>query len=393
MLSVIGYQEKSTDATPSLQDTKREGKNKVNTSPSSFPSKKPIPNNRQLSILVFSIPLSHHFNTPIRIMKILTNMRFWQSRKWTESATSIYPRHRLPLGKAPLSPLREAITLYREASRYDVIVTMGARESLTYGLLCLLTGRPSKQVMTEIFIDEPSMGLFWHTKLLLYRIIAERCYGILTNSSAETDSISKRFLIPKERTIYVPMHTNILDPRMTERDEGFILSAGFTQRDFDCLIRAADKIPCRIVIICGHEEKLPTVLHPNVEVHRSCSRDDYMGMLNRCSLVVLPLTRTSRSTGQVVLLEAMALGKPVIASRAPGMLDHIRHGENGLLFDAGDSDTLAAFCCDLIGNPAKATALGQQALNDVLQHNTIETHAENRLNAIKMLWEKSLRDA
>lgn len=325
-------------------------------------------------------------------MRILTNMRFWQSRKWTEAATSIYPRHRLPLGKAPLSPLREAITLYREASRYDVIVTMGARESLTYGLLCLLTGRPSKQVMTEIFIDEPSAHPFWHTKLLLYRIIAKRCYGILTNSSAEIDSISKRFLIPKEKTIYVPMHTNILEPRLSEKGEGFILSAGFTHRDYKCLIKAADKIPARILIICGQNETFPQNPPSNVEIRRDCSRDDYMDMLGRCSLVVLPLKRTSRSTGQVVLLEAMALGKPVIASRAPGVLDHIRHNENGMLFDSGDATTLAAICRELLENPARAINLGQQALNDVLRFNTIEIHTENRLRAIRILWEKAVRD-
>ena len=325
-----------------------------------------------------------------RSPRILTNMRFQESDQWVAAVQSLYPLHRIPPGEKALPPSREAFLLYRMRTEFDVILTMGARESLSYGLLCLLTGKPSRQIITEIFIDDahPANPL-WQTKLLLYRAVARRCIGILTNSSAEVEAIAERFLVPKSKLCYVPMHTNILDPRMTERDEGFILSAGFTQRDFDCLIRAADKIPCRIVIICGHEEKLPTVLHPNVEVHRSCSRDDYMGMLNRCSLVVLPLKRTSRSTGQVVLLEAMVLGKPVIASRAPGMLDHIRHGENGMLFDSGDATALAAICRELLGNPTKAKSLGQQALNDVLQFNTIETHAENRLRAIRTLWERS----
>lgn len=319
-------------------------------------------------------------------MRILTNMRFWQSRAWSAATTSIYPGHRLPLGRKPLSPLREAITLYRAAPGYDVVVTMGARESLLYGLLCLLTGRPSKQVMTELFIDDSTGANPLHRiKTGIYRAVAHRSLGILTNSSAEVDAIAERFRMPRSKLAYVPMHTNILEPRMCESREGFILSAGFTHRDYDCLVRAAKDIPAPILIVCGEGQPLPSPLPDNVKVRRNCARKEYLDLLQRCAFVVLPLKPISRATGQVVLLEAMALGKAVIASRVAGVTDHIRDGKTGLLCAPGDASALAARCRELLSEPERAIALGREALADILQLNTVEIHAENKLLAIGAL--------
>ncbi|WP_018132650.1 glycosyltransferase [Effusibacillus pohliae] len=59
-----------------------------------------------------------------------------------------------------------------------------------------------------------------------------------------------------------------------------------------------------------------------------------MPALLRSSDVVL---NTSKSEGlSHALLEAMSLGKPVIASRVPGNIDLIRDGENGFLFSHQD---------------------------------------------------------
>lgn len=64
-----------------------------------------------------------------------------------------------------------------------------------------------------------------------------------------------------------------------------------------------------------------------------------------------------------VLLEAMALGMPCIATDcppgAPGEL--IRDGENGLLVPVGDEDAMAAAICRLIEDPALRRKLGRNA--------------------------------
>ena len=43
----------------------------------------------------------------------------------------------------------------------------------------------------------------------------------------------------------------------------------------------------------------------------------------------------------MVVLEAMAAGVPVVATRVPGVPEAIRHGQDGVLVDPGDADDLA----------------------------------------------------
>src|SRR5262249_23765869 len=63
----------------------------------------------------------------------------------------------------------------------------------------------------------------------------------------------------------------------------------------------------------------------------------------------------------VVLLEAMAAAKPVIASRSGGITDVIIDGDNGLLFDPGDRDMLVSGLQRLLAEPAMRRQLGARA--------------------------------
>lgn len=320
-------------------------------------------------------------------MRILSNLQFWQSSRWTRETESIYPAHGRDRNRRAYSSLKEAILLWKRVADFDAAVTMGAGESLAYGLLCLLTGRPSKQIMTEVFVDDPKpRDPFWQLKVRLYQAVAARSVGILTNSTDEVTTISRRYRIPESKLRYVPMHTNILHPEPSEKDDGFVLSAGVTRRDYDCLLKAALNIQAPVIMICSASEPMPDTLPRTVSVLCDINRELYLDHVSRASLVVLPLKPTERATGQVVMLEAMALGKPVIATEAPGTIDHIRDGENGFLVPPDDPAALTETVNRLVKNPALRKKLGEQALDDVLQHNTIEIHAERKLQAIRELW-------
>ena len=66
-------------------------------------------------------------------------------------------------------------------------------------------------------------------------------------------------------------------------------------------------------------------------------------------------------TMSMALMEAFACGLPCAASNAPGLRDFIRHGENGLLFKAGDPASIAAALRAIATNPALRTRLSQNA--------------------------------
>lgn len=67
----------------------------------------------------------------------------------------------------------------------------------------------------------------------------------------------------------------------------------------------------------------------------------------------------SRGEGlPLALVEAMATGIPVIASRVSGHVDTVTDGETGILVPVDDPAALAAAAAALLGDPARARALG-----------------------------------
>jgi len=87
-------------------------------------------------------------------------------------------------------------------------------------------------------------------------------------------------------------------------------------------------------------------------------RPDVLAFYRLFDVAVLP----SRGEGlSQALLEAMALGLPVVASRAGGNPDLIRHGEDGWLVAPRDAAGFAAALDRLLGDAALRRALGDRA--------------------------------
>jgi glycosyltransferase involved in cell wall biosynthesis/SAM-dependent methyltransferase len=68
------------------------------------------------------------------------------------------------------------------------------------------------------------------------------------------------------------------------------------------------------------------------------------------------------------VLESMAFGKPVIATRVGGIPEMVRDGIDGLLVPPGEVEPLACAIVALLSDPARAARLGQQARARVAEH-------------------------
>jgi glycosyltransferase involved in cell wall biosynthesis len=75
-------------------------------------------------------------------------------------------------------------------------------------------------------------------------------------------------------------------------------------------------------------------------------------------LFVMP--STTETLGFVVL-EAMSAGLPVVAAAAGGLVDLVRHGSNGLLYDPRRPEQMVAAVRELCSNPDRRRSLAQQA--------------------------------
>jgi glycosyltransferase involved in cell wall biosynthesis len=130
-----------------------------------------------------------------------------------------------------------------------------------------------------------------------------------------------------------PLHTILFIGRLT-RIKGL-----------DVLFQALEGLDGVQLIVAGdgaHRQELEGLsreLSLEVRFTGSVSSDEREALLAQCDAVVLPSVELpdGRTEGTpVVCLEAMAAGRPVVASRVGGLGEVISDGHNGLLFDAGD---------------------------------------------------------
>jgi glycosyltransferase involved in cell wall biosynthesis len=99
---------------------------------------------------------------------------------------------------------------------------------------------------------------------------------------------------------------------------------------------------------------------------------EYIDKLN----VVVHASTIGEPFGQVVV-EGMAAGKPIVATRGGGIPEIVVDGESGLLVPMRDPTALAEAICTLLSDPARAVAMGKYGQQRVLDHFKIEKTAAN----------------
>jgi len=77
--------------------------------------------------------------------------------------------------------------------------------------------------------------------------------------------------------------------------------------------------------------------------------------LRRCTVVVL---FSNEETSPTIVAQAMAAGKPVVASRVGGIPEMVAEGESGFLVAAGDEQALADRLATLLGSPELCARMG-----------------------------------
>jgi glycosyltransferase involved in cell wall biosynthesis len=118
----------------------------------------------------------------------------------------------------------------------------------------------------------------------------------------------------------------------------------------------------------------------NAPVRFLGTRHDARALADVFDVFVLP----SRVEGlPIALLEAMALGKPIVATRAGGIPEVLTDGESGLLVDIGDEVGLAAAIVTLLKDPDLGRSLGARAREVVQDRFSAQTMALSYLDVYR----------
>lgn len=106
-------------------------------------------------------------------------------------------------------------------------------------------------------------------------------------------------------------------------------------------------------------------LEDRIEFTGWVSHPDMAACYRRARLVVMP-SRWQEPFG-IVGIEALALGRPVLAYDVGGVRDWLIDGVTGLLVPAGRTDSLASDINSLLGDPKRAETLGRAGRESTLR--------------------------
>jgi glycosyltransferase involved in cell wall biosynthesis len=123
-------------------------------------------------------------------------------------------------------------------------------------------------------------------------------------------------------------------------------------------------------------------LPPSVEMRSWGNYVNLRGLYAESAVVAVPLARSILS-GVTVILEAMAMGKPVIVSHNAYVEDFVRDGENGYFVPAGDATALRQKVRHVLDHPEEAARVGAQARQWVLERFTVPLYVDRILSVFQ----------
>lgn len=292
--------------------------------------------------------------------------------------------------------LAQALEAAIRARRFDVVLTWSERHSVAVAAIFAL-----------LRIRTPHLALmFWISKPVVR--IPLRLFGSGVDRIVTWSSVQRRVAINDvgfraEDVVLVKHPVDLTFYRPVPARHEVIFSAGSTQRDFETLATAVRGVNVSVRIAASlvvalkglkiHTRDVRADLRwpDNVRVESMTAlqvRECYA----KAKVVVVPLIPSDIDAGVNVILEAMAMGRPVIASRTVGQVDVIEDGKNGLYVPPSDPGALRAAIAHLVENQVQAEELGARARAYVEANHSLEEFVQRICDEVSDLGAKrSLR--
>ncbi|MFA6562660.1 MAG: glycosyltransferase family 4 protein [Verrucomicrobiia bacterium] len=241
----------------------------------------------------------------------------------------------------------------------------------TEGQLCerCMAGNYFHAVVHRCYHDSRAQSLALATSLALHRY-AGRWWNRIDAFIALSE-FSRRKLIegglPEDRMFLKP---HFLDssvaPPFVSGDYAVVMSRLHPEKDVQTAVEAFQHLPDLRLLVLGDGplmESLKALTQRlglrNVEFRGFVGGTARFEILRHAKLLVLP-SRVYENFS-VSVLEAYAMGKPVVASRIGAIAEMVEEGVTGLLFEPGQPADLARKIRQLIEQPERVIELGRAA--------------------------------
>ena len=173
--------------------------------------------------------------------------------------------------------------------------------------------------------------------------------------------------LPADRMFLKPNFLErTLTPSFESDDYAIVLSRLQEEKDVQTAVEAFQHLPDLRLVVLGDGPLLePLKLLAqrldlrNVEFKGFIGGEARFDLLRRAKLLVLP--SRCYENFSVSVLEAYAMGKPVVASRIGAIAEMVHDGVTGLLFEPGQPEDLARKIRQLTGQPDRLVEFGRAA--------------------------------
>jgi glycosyltransferase involved in cell wall biosynthesis len=216
----------------------------------------------------------------------------------------------------------QALLAFQRRGRYDVILADGEHIGIPLALLLKFTRSRTRHVVIGHRLSATKKRPFFR-----WLRVQTHMHAMVLHSRYQHDLALKELKFRSDQLVLVPYQ---VDPEfwrpIPATEERLIASAGLEFRDYPTLFEAVDGLDARLVVgAASHWSKrrntaLAVQRPSNVEV----SSYDYRQLrelFSRAAIVAVPVDDVDFQAGITTILEAMAMGKPVIATHTYGQTD------------------------------------------------------------------------
>lgn len=282
---------------------------------------------------------------------------------------------------------------------FDVVLSMSERIAVPLGVLL-----PPQVKHIAILLN--TMAPQWLSAIRLLNL-QKRWSHIIVYSRSEALALRTELSIHPTRISSVLNYVDLdfFNPNDIPVDTGappFIMSQGLAKRDYPTLIRAMQQLPhvtCKISAVsawdkfkAGYEEmEIPS----NVQLESFNHPFLIKKVTAQSRFVVVPLRMDTGMwcAGSTTVMQAQAMGKPVVVSYLPGIAEYVRHGETGYVVKGNDPEAMAEAIDRLWKDPQLTAEMGRNAQQWMCENFSLEKYVDRFSSLIrKMVKSASTRE-
>ncbi|MES2888578.1 MAG: glycosyltransferase family 4 protein [Pseudomonadota bacterium] len=187
----------------------------------------------------------------------------------------------------------------------------------------------------------------------------------------ERQLYADHFQLPIERfeLLHWAIDTPEIDPSFAVPWPRYYSSAGGEARDFKTLLQAFEKLPhLKLVIVTRPQALAGLRIPPNVHVFHNLPHAQFWTVVGRSEALIVPLRDSQTPCGNISLVGAMTLSRPLVSTLTEGTRDYAHHERNALVTAPGDVAAMTQAIARLEEEPALRQRLGAEGKAFAQEH-------------------------